>query len=1121
VFNKFIGKISKFTEKAKKEENKIVRENLKYSQSITYTGSWTHDLIKDRIFLSEEVYRVLGTSPLEFDGKLENFHKFIHPDDLDEVKEATIAALTGKEYDIEYRILSPDGKVKFVHEKTKAILDKDLKPIKMVGVIRDITKEKLLKNCLMELSYNLNEAQRVSGVGSWKYDLIKDEFFGSDELYRVLGVDIKDYSNDFESMLKLIHPNDRIKISEALDLYYKGKCVENIFRIMQPDGLVKYVQEKGEPVFDEKGKVIAIQGTLQDITKIKLLEMKLEKNNKLLNRTEALTQMGSWEWDLLQDIYYCSDEVYRILGIKKQEEINILKVFIKCADSKDVKIIEDYINNPSRTPFDIELFITRPDGIERCVSLRMEFVFKEENQPLYLYGMMQDITEKKELQKEIEKQQQEIQKQQKKFQILIEKSKDVFEIISPDGTITYISESCEKVIGMVPEERIGKNVYDFYTQEYQLKIKHLINQIIQFPDKPAQDILVIKTPSGKEVHLEVNMQNFLDEPIIKGIVINFRDVTKRIKMERKLHCINNRDEITGLPNRIHFNKHLSNLWKEKVKKQEKFALMILGLFGLDDIIYNLGYETHISLLKRIVKRLREFLGDGIYISRYTDGYFAIIIDKQMTYGNYDKIAKGILDLMMESFLVNSYELNVSANLGICVYSDQTQNVDILKKQVFAALLRAIKEGRNIYKFYSSDFDIQNYKEFVIRRDLLKSIGNHQLKIYYQPMVDLKTNDILAAEVLIRWEHPEWGIISPKEFIAIAEETGYIIKIGDWLIEEVCKTYRQWMMEDWLEIKISINYSSIQFFKNDFVDKIINVIQRYHLNPHFLIVEITESIFLSKVEKVVNDIKKLQSYGIQVALDDFGTGYSSLAYLNSLSIDIIKIDGSFIKNINTDLTSSIIVKGIVNITKELKIKIVAECIENWEQLSLLKSLNCHTGQGYIYSKPLPREDFERVLAKGRCKPVVVNHLQIEPREERRKFFRIEFNQLLETSMTIKELNGKRLDVGNTKVLVKNLGPGGLCFISHIKFPLQKSIVLKFKTNLLNQELYVSGTPVWTEEYDYDLYVYGIQLMIEENDRKDLIRFLNQVQIKTKNNLLFDEGSFITEHPGNFFKGIIYN
>ena len=219
MFNKFIGKISKFTEKAKKEENKIVRENLKYSQSITYTGSWTHDLIKDRIFWSEEVYRVLGTSPLEFDGKLENFHKFIHPDDLDEVKEATIAALTGKEYDIEYRILSPDGKVKFVHEKTKAILDKDLKPIKMVGVIRDITKEKLLKNCLMELSYNLNEAQRVSGVGSWKYDLIKDEFFGSDELYRILGVDIKDYSNDFESMLKLIHSNDRIKISEALDFF--------------------------------------------------------------------------------------------------------------------------------------------------------------------------------------------------------------------------------------------------------------------------------------------------------------------------------------------------------------------------------------------------------------------------------------------------------------------------------------------------------------------------------------------------------------------------------------------------------------------------------------------------------------------------------------------------------------------------------------------------------------------------------------------------------------------------------------------------------------------------------------------------------------------------------------
>ncbi len=281
-------------------------------------------------------------------------------------------------------------------------------------------------------------------------------------------------------------------------------------------------------------------------------------------------------------------------------------------------------------------------------------------------------------------------------------------------------------------------------------------------------------------------------------------------------------------------------------------------------------------------------------------------------------------------------------------------------------------------------------------------------------------------------------------------------------------------------------------------------------------EITESILMQKPDKAASDIKKLQREGIQIALDDFGTGFSSLAYLSDYNIDILKIDAAFVKKLPADKSSGAIIKSVIYLCGELDIKLVAEGIENWDQLQFLKNLNCHTGQGYIYGKPVPVEEFEKILYRKKQKPVIVSGNVLKPMEERRAFFRVNFHNLLETQMTIMNVKGKKINVGYTAVLIKNIGPGGLYFISNVKLPVQRDFILYFVTDILNKKLRVYECPVWMEERKDRLFEYGIEFTFDEKYRTLIIKELSQLQIKMKNDALFSEGSFTTISPKSYFK-----
>ncbi|WP_069998990.1 EAL domain-containing protein [Cellulosilyticum sp. I15G10I2] len=942
-----------------------LKENVIYGQQLCHIGSWTHDLQKDEIFFTDEVYDIMGCTPQDFDGKLESFYLYIQGDDLQRVKQAAEGALTGKEYDIEYRIVTPGGIEKYVHEKTKVLCDEQNTPIKMIGIIQDITKQKLIENELKTFGDNLNQAQKVAGVGSWKYDVIEDQIYWSEELYRIYNIQPLAFKKDYDSILKLIHPKDQVKVENAVKDCLNGKSYEIEYRIPQSDGPEKIVISRGEPLFGEGDQVISIVGTLQDITEKKQLEEKLEKSYKSLARAQHLAQMGSWEMDVVRGKIYWSDETYHIYGITPGQFDGTFEGALNFIHPDDRGMIqsnlEESLKNPSQEYFSSMAFrIIKPDGDVRNLHNLIEAIRDTDGRLIYVYGTVQDITEK-------------------------------------------------------------------------------------------------------------------------------------INMEKKMVHIATHDELTNLPNRSYFKKHIQYLCEDAKKNFYTFVIMMLDIDGFKYINDAVGYQLADKLIVQITERLKAFLGEQAFIARYSGDQFAVIVSNLESIAAYENVAKNIIQLFSHSFEIDTYELNVTMSVGISTYIYDEQDTDSLIKYANIALLRAKEQGKNRYTFYSHDMDIQNYKDFTLRNDLCKAIQKNQLRVYYQPQVNLQTSEITSAEALIRWEHPTWGIVSSDEFIAIAEEAGFIVDIGKWILREVCRTYKSWISGGFPAIKIAINYSSVQFYEKDFVEHIKVIIDEFKLDPSFIIVEILENVLNSNFEQVIHNIKKLQALGIQVALDDFGTGFASLEYLNRFKVDILKIDRIFTKDIPLNETTTIIVKSMINLAKELKIKLVAEGIETWEQLDYLRKLNCYLGQGYLFSKPISQNDFEMLLAVKKCGPTSDRNRRGLSHEERRKFFRIQFTELLQSDMTILEIQGKKTRVGNTKVLVKNIGPGGLCFISNIRFPVKRDMVLQFTTQLLGKEIKLYGCPVWANEVNGNLYEYGLEFIFDEKERTILTRILNQLQI----------------------------
>ncbi|WP_303870214.1 EAL domain-containing protein [Acetobacterium wieringae] len=1135
----FLNRIKLKEVAALSEKDDWLIENRRHAQEMMKTGTWTYVIDLDMFFFSDEYYHILETIPDCNEKKADAYYQFVHPDDRGQVSAARVEALKGSEQELEYRMITAKGNLKYVREKTRTLLDDTDQPKKIIGALQDITSEKIIENSLIELGENLNLGQKVAGIGSWKYNAVKNEIFWSDEIYRIYGLKPEEFGGSVIELMDFTYPADRDVLAELTRKRLAREKFDLQYRIQLRNGTTKYVRLVGEPIKNKDGLNTDLVGTIQDISDIKKLENEISFIKKNLEQAQRLAKIGSWEMNMATDENYMSAEALRIFGITAAEFKGTFNDFLSRVHPEDRSIITDStFGNLSEEPFELAFRVIQKDGSIRDVFQIVEFRLDSAGQIAHVYGTIQDVSEKKAYERAIASKQLEIEKISQRSRILVQESGVVFAIISEEGILSYISDTARKVISYHPGRMKGRLIYDFYEPDQAEALKAMIYAVITEPEQVQTGIISFSGQTDKAIYLEVHVRNFLAHPTIAGLVLDFRDVTNRIVMQKKIEKLASYDEITTLPKANQLRKELAEKCRQANLKNASLILLMLDFEGFKEINDSLGHRVGQQLIVQLVMRLRGLLGKDTLISRYSEDQFAIVIEGLINLDAYQARVTEIIDFFYRSFKIDVYEFNINVNVGVSVYplevkaqelsvdeqlsaeddinqsADGLDEIEQLIRYANIALIWSKKEGHNRYQFYSSELNIQNYKQLQLRHDLRMALKRNQFMVFYQPIVRIKTNDILAIEALIRWNHPDWGIVSPDEFIFLAEETGAIVEMGKWMLQKICDDHRYWIQKGYPPVYISLNFSSIQFYERNFVENIQDILAEYEVDPKYLIVELTESLLVEDSQKAIDDIKKLQAVGIKVALDDFGTGYSSLSYLNHFNVDIIKMDASFIRNVMLDSKTATIAQAIINLTKALHIKLVTEGIENCDHLAFLKEHNCYSGQGYLYSRPIPFLKIDELLQNRKCRPLL-SRTMAKSQVERRKYFRQRFRNFLITELTILRINNKQMHVGNSRVLVKDIGPGGLCFISNIQFPLERDFTLRFAATLMGGEISAIGTPVRVEELKENLFEYGVKFMMDEQESEELTRRLYELQVKMKKNILFVDGSFTDKTAEDYF------
>lgn len=440
------------------------------------------------------------------------------------------------------------------------------------------------------------------------------------------------------------------------------------------------------------------------------------------------------------------------------------------------------------------------------------------------------------------------------------------------------------------------------------------------------------------------------------------------------------DPITHLPNRFLFKSkldeilshkngdNLGNLYhineSHKHQNSPKIPIFYISLDRINRIQVTLGSNNRELVLCNIAKRLKESISDIEILAHLEAAEFAIILKPVKHKKNAIDIAESILDVISQSMVLGSDEVYVTASIGITFYPLDGTVADELLKNANAAMYHAQQKGGNNYQLHKSKTVIISREKLSLETNLRNALKRSEFHIYYQPKVDIRQGKITGAEALIRWFHPEKGLISPAEFIPIAEETGLIISIGEWVLHTACSQTKVWQEEGFAPFQIAVNLSRSQFIHRNLQERIIKIIQEVDLTPNYLELEVTEGLVMQNERAASRIMKAWQNYGIKISMDDFGKGYSSLSYLREFPFDVIKIDKSFIHNIMADSKTEAITIAIIQMAHSLNLKVVAEGVETQAELDFLQRHKCDEIQGYLFGPPLPISKFEQLLKEGK-------------------------------------------------------------------------------------------------------------------------------------------------------------
>jgi diguanylate cyclase (GGDEF)-like protein len=434
-------------------------------------------------------------------------------------------------------------------------------------------------------------------------------------------------------------------------------------------------------------------------------------------------------------------------------------------------------------------------------------------------------------------------------------------------------------------------------------------------------------------------------------------------MTEEMSHLAQHDILTDLPNRLLLKDRISQAIAAARRNNTKVAVLFLDLDGFKDVNDSLGHAVGDTVLQSVAKCLANCVRSSDTVSRQGGDEFVVLLSEIKHPSDAGITARKILTAVTASHTFEQHDLQLTASIGLSTYPEDGQDAETLLKNADTAMYQGKKKGHNTYQFFSQDMNARTVERQTIESDLRGALKRQEFVLHYQPKINLQTGEITGAEALIRWMHPDRGLLPPSQFIPIAEESGLILSIGKWVLSEACRQAKEWIDAGLPATPVALNVSSVEFRSETFLDSLRAVLKDSGLNPCYLELELTESVLMQHAEASGSALSGLKAMGVRLAVDDFGTGYSSLSYLKRFPIDSLKIDQSFVNDIITDADDATIVTAVISMAKSLRQRVIAEGVETEEQVAFLQAHGCDEAQGYYFSKPVIAQEFAKLLETG--------------------------------------------------------------------------------------------------------------------------------------------------------------
>lgn len=689
----------------------------------------------------------------------------------------------------------------------------------------------------------------------------------------------------------------------------------------------------------------------QAITQHEQAEDLLRQGELRLKEAQHMAQVGNWELNLASGALYWSEEIFYIFEIDQTIFGSSYEAFLNLIHPEDRDAVNRAYNNSVETRefYEISHRLLMPDGRIKWVEERCKTFYDDQGKPISSAGTIQVITERKQSEETI-----------KLYASVFELSGEAFVIADNEYKILATNEAYVKLTGYLQQEVLGQNL-DMVASTVSSKEEYwaLRNTLNKKEFWQSEMMGCHKDGHTYVVWLSITVIRNSQNQIINYIA-SFKDITKHKAAMDKVHHLAHHDALTDLPNRFALIERLTQAIKSARRDKDKIAVMFIDLDRFKTINDMLGHDVGDQLLVNVAKRLKSCARDSDIVARLGGDEFVVVLLGSNNTDVVFHIADKILQTLGESHSLNGHDVCSSPSIGIAFFPDDGNSIEEIMKNADVAMYHAKSNGRNNYQFFESSMNQETNQRLELENDMQLAIEREEFVLHYQPKIDANTLRVIGVEALVRWQHPKKGLIQPAKFISMAEESGLMLPLGEWVLRTACRQLKQWQENGMVDLQMSVNLSMRQFRQKNLSTMVESIVAKENIDPALLELEITESMAMDNPQETIESMHMLREIGVELAVDDFGTGYSSLSYLKQFPVNSLKLDRSYVKGIEIDPSDVVICSTTISLAHNLGLSVVAEGVETEKQYEYLKRLNCDKMQGYHFCRPLPASEAEAYI-----------------------------------------------------------------------------------------------------------------------------------------------------------------